>query len=71
MRILVEAGADLDHRDSNGGLTALHMAAGYVRPGVVKELEALGADPEAEDDKGVTPLDLAREILKAMPKLQF
>lgn len=71
VRILAEAGADLDHRDSNGGLTALHMAAGYVRPGIVKELAELGADPEAEDDKGRTPLDLAREILKATPKLQF
>ncbi|KAL3504207.1 hypothetical protein ACH5RR_034048 [Cinchona calisaya] len=71
VRLLAEAGADLDYRDSNGGLTALHMAAGYVKPGVVKELIGLGADPEVEDDKGRTPLDLAREILKVTPKLQF
>ncbi|KAJ1428163.1 V-type ATPase subunit E [Sesbania bispinosa] len=68
VRILAEAGANLDHRDNAGGLTALHMAAGYVRPGVAKLLLELGAEPEVEDDRGRTALDLAREILKATPK---
>ncbi|XP_050363953.1 signal recognition particle 43 kDa protein, chloroplastic [Argentina anserina] len=66
--VLSEAGADLDHRDSNGGLAALHMAAGYVRPGVVKLLVELGADAEVEDDRGRKPLDLAKEILRTTPK---
>ncbi|KAG6653584.1 hypothetical protein CIPAW_05G087600 [Carya illinoinensis] len=61
-------GANIDHRDNSGGLTALHMAAGYVQPGVVKQLLELGADPEVEDDKRRMPLDLAKEILRVTPK---
>ncbi|KAK7312194.1 hypothetical protein VNO77_35878 [Canavalia gladiata] len=68
VRMLAEAGANLDHRDNSGGLAALHMAAGYVRPGVAKLLLDLGADPEVVDDRGRTPLDLAKEILKVTPK---
>ncbi|KAL6963640.1 hypothetical protein U1Q18_034647 [Sarracenia purpurea var. burkii] len=68
VRILAEAGANINHRENSGGLTALHMAAGYVKPGVAKALIELGADPEVEDDRGRTPLDLAREVLKATPK---
>lgn len=69
--MLAEAGANLDHRDNSGGFTALHMAAGYVKPETVELLVELGADPEIEDDKGRTPLVLAREILKATPRVQF
>lgn len=68
VRLLAAAGADLDHRDKSGGLTALHMAAGYVNPDVVRTLIELGADPEVEDDRRRTPLDLAREILKVTPR---
>ncbi|KAK3192986.1 hypothetical protein Dsin_024296 [Dipteronia sinensis] len=68
VKVLAEAGADLDYRDNSGGLTALHMAAGYVRPGVVKLLVEFGADAEVVDDRGLTPLDLAKEILKVTPK---
>ncbi|KAG4973626.1 hypothetical protein JHK87_030447 [Glycine soja] len=68
VKLLAEAGANLDHRDRSGGLAALHMAAGYVRPGVAKVLLDLGADPEVADDRGRTALDLAREILKVTPK---
>ncbi|XP_050223349.1 signal recognition particle 43 kDa protein, chloroplastic [Mercurialis annua] len=68
VRVLAEAGADLNRRDNSGGLTALHMAAGYVQPGVVKLLTELGADPEVEEDRGKTPLDLAKEILNVTPK---
>lgn len=68
VRLLAEAGADLDHRDRSGGLTALHMAAGYVKPDVAKLLMELRADPEVEDDRGRTPLDLAKEVLKATPR---
>ncbi|KAL3613598.1 hypothetical protein CASFOL_042523 [Castilleja foliolosa] len=71
VQLLAEAGADVNHRDNSGGLTALHMAAGYVRPGVAKLLIQFGADPEIEDDRGRTPLMLAREILKVTPQLQF
>ncbi|TXG64959.1 hypothetical protein EZV62_011953 [Acer yangbiense] len=68
VKVLAEAGADLDYRDNCGGLTALHMAAGYVKPGVVKLLVEFGADAEVVDDRGLTPLDLAKEILKVTPK---
>ncbi|CAK9316035.1 unnamed protein product [Citrullus colocynthis] len=71
VRMLAEAGANLDHRDNSGGFTALHMAAGYVKPETVELLVELGADPEIEDDKGRTPLVLAKEILKATPRVQF
>lgn len=71
VRLLAEAGADVNRRDNGGGLTALHMAAGYVRPGVAKLLVDYGADVEAADDRGRTPLQLAREILKSTPPLQF
>lgn len=68
VRVLAEAGADLNHRDNSGGLTALHMAAGYVKPGVAKLLLELGADADVEDDRGLTPLALANEILRVTPK---
>ncbi|CAL1398143.1 unnamed protein product [Linum trigynum] len=74
VKLLAESGADLDRQDNGGGLTPLHMAAGYVKPGVAKTLLDLGADPEIEDDRGLTPLDLARQILQVTPKgnpLQF
>lgn len=63
VKLLAEAGANLDHRDRSGGLAALHMAAGYVRPGVAKVLLDLGADPEVADDRGRTALDLNGERL--------
>lgn len=44
------------------------MAAGYVRPGVAKVLIEYGADVEVQDEKRRTPLDLAREVLRATPK---
>jgi signal recognition particle protein len=50
------------------GLAALHMAAGYVKPGVVKVLLELGADLGIQDDKGRAPLDLTKEVLKVTPK---
>lgn len=68
VKLLAEAGADVNHRDKAGGFTALHMAAGYVKPGVAKMLIDYGADPEAVDERERTPLDLAREVLKATPK---
>ncbi|XP_073122149.1 signal recognition particle 43 kDa protein, chloroplastic [Henckelia pumila] len=68
VKLLAEAGANVNHRDNSGGLTALHMAAGYVKPGVAKLLLDFGADPELEDDRKQTPLDLARSILRVTPK---
>ncbi|VFQ83638.1 unnamed protein product [Cuscuta campestris] len=61
VKLLAEAGASVNYRDPSG----------YVRPGTVKILIELGADPEAEDNKGQTPLDLARTILKKLTPMQF
>ncbi|KAE8645681.1 hypothetical protein Csa_020568 [Cucumis sativus] len=71
VRILADAGVNLNHRDNSGGFTALHMAAGYVKPETVELLVELGADPEIDDEKGRTALELAKEILKATPRVQF
>ncbi|KAL3814687.1 hypothetical protein ACJIZ3_015955 [Penstemon smallii] len=71
VKLLAEAGANVNTKDKTGGLTALHMAAGYVRPGVAKLLIEMGADAEIEDDRGRTPLELAKEILNVTPQLQF
>lgn len=68
VRLLADAGAEVNRRDSAGGLTPLHMAAGYVRPGVAELLIRLGADAEALDERGKTPLALAKEILNMTPK---
>ncbi|CAM8918121.1 unnamed protein product [Rhodiola kirilowii] len=68
VKLLAEAGADLDHKDATGGLTTLHMEAGYVKPEIAKLLIDFGADPEVADERGRTPLDLAKEILAATPK---
>ncbi|XP_057539445.1 signal recognition particle 43 kDa protein, chloroplastic [Amaranthus tricolor] len=67
--LLATYGADVNRKDvSGGGLTPLHMAAGYARPEATRALLEAGADPEIEDGKGRTPLDLATEVLKATPK---
>ncbi|KAM7255948.1 hypothetical protein ACFE04_011689 [Oxalis oulophora] len=68
VKVLAEAGAELDCRDGSGGLTPLHMAAGYVKPEVVKLLIEFGADVEVEDDRGLTSLELAKQILQVTPK---
>ncbi|ONK72801.1 uncharacterized protein A4U43_C04F23380 [Asparagus officinalis] len=40
----------------------------YARPGAVKALLELGADPYRADDRGRTAIDLAKEVLAATPK---
>ncbi|KNA15378.1 hypothetical protein SOVF_098790 [Spinacia oleracea] len=67
--LLASYGADVNKKDVTGGsLTPLHMAAGYARPDAARALIEAGADSDLEDDKGRTPLDLAREILAVTPK---
>lgn len=66
--VLAGAGADVNRKDAGGGLTPLHMAAGYARPEAAQALVEFGADTDRVDDKGRTPLDLAKEILAVTPK---
>ena len=56
---LVRAGADLE-RTGPSGQTVLHDAANYI-PRAFPLLLRLGADPEARDAEGTTPMDYARE----------
>ena len=60
VRVLVEAGADVNAR-SNDGSTVLMCAAMYGNPGVVHELVNAGADVNAKDNLGNTALMRAVE----------
>ncbi|KAL2466849.1 Signal recognition particle 43 kDa protein [Abeliophyllum distichum] len=42
VKLQAEEGAYVNHRDNSGRLTSLHMATGYVRPGVAKVLLEFG-----------------------------
>ncbi len=64
VRELVKAGADVDH---NGGVTrstALHAAARYGHLETAVALLDLGASVSARDNKGLTPLDRAKNCRK-------
>lgn len=67
---LVRAGADLELR-SRMGQTALHIAARY-NPRAFPALLELGADPDAVDDEGKTPMDHARlnKNLHGLPEVR-
>ena len=55
---LLRAGADVGAARANGW-TALHFAAIYDDPETIAVLLAAGADPDAVDDEGDTPLAVA------------
>jgi len=58
LRLLKEAGAQVNTKDTQG-LTALHSAASLGWDGTVKALVADGAELEALDNRGLTPIDYA------------
>lgn len=58
-QVLLEAGADIDQRDSKGE-TPLRRAANCGREGMALLLLARGADPVSRDRQGRTPLDTVR-----------
>ncbi len=60
---LLDAGAAIDVRDARGR-TAVHHAAAIGYTDVVALLAASGADLEAQDADGVTPLDAANGKLR-------
>jgi len=57
--LLLDLGARIDERDADGR-TALYRAVEQGRAGVVRRLLERGADPFAEDDEGIRPVDLAQ-----------
>lgn len=59
LRILVEAGVDIDARNKQGW-TALYVATKRQHPNAVAILLQLGADKTLADNQGITPLQLAQ-----------
>jgi ankyrin repeat protein len=58
IKLLVQGGADVDARNSNG-MAALHLAASKSRLDVVTALIELGADVHVQNHHGETPLHSA------------
>jgi uncharacterized protein len=58
LKLLKEAGGDINAKDERG-LTSLHAAASLGWDGTIRTLVADGAQLEAVDNKGLTPIDYA------------
>ena len=56
VKLLVENGASLNFKERKLGYTALHFAAQQQLPEIVDTLVAAGADIEAKDNYGNSPL---------------
>lgn len=56
IRFLIDRGADVNLADHTGGHTALHFAAINLDKEAIRILLAAGADPNAQDASGWTPL---------------
>jgi hypothetical protein len=63
-RLLIEAGADVKHRNESGTTALIEAAALGGPPALdfVKLLLSRGADPDAQDNKGVSARDVAHEF---------
>ena len=59
LTLLLSAGADVNGKDGQRGLTPLHEAARWGWNDVVRFLVAHGADLRAKDNRGMTPVDSA------------
>jgi uncharacterized protein len=59
VRLLVDAGADVNQVAPRNRRTALHAAAAHGWNDTVKLLMAKGANPEAMDSRGLAPIDHA------------
>ena len=56
---MLAAGAELNAKDGQRGLTPLHEAARWGWNDVVRFLVERGADLRAKDNRGMTPVDSA------------
>jgi len=59
LKLLLAAGADINAKDGTRGLTPLHEAARWGWNDVVRFLVEHGADLQAKDNRGLTPVDSA------------
>ena len=59
LKLLLAAGADINTKDATRGLTPLHEAARWGWNDVVQFLVDHGADLNAKDNRGMTPVDSA------------
>ena len=66
VRLLVDAGADVDACEGVKRCTPLHMAARRGNVEIAKALLACGANPKARDTKGETPLKRAVNCKKRL-----
>ena len=62
LKILIAAGAVLDHKDEITGETALMMAIYSAHPAAVRALLRAGAGTEIKDNDGETALDYAQRL---------
>jgi cytohesin len=70
IRVLVEAGVDINKRDSNG-MTALHASCESKHISSATEtLIELGADVNARDSRGETPMHRARGVKHMMALIE-
>ena len=76
---LIKAGADVNAMDPDYGLTPLHWASQSAnwalqsaKADIVRALLVGGADKDAKNNNGQTPLDLARlAVLEMLPQRKF
>lgn len=61
VKLLIDAGANVNAVNRKNGLTPLHRAVASG-PAMVELLLESGARPDVSDQDGVTPLDAAREV---------
>ena len=69
VRLLVVIGSEGVHARTDGGRTALHLAARSGRPAVVRALLASGASPTFRDLRNDTPIHAAAARGDAVPTL--